>query len=66
VANYFLDNQDIQFLFKHIDVEEIAALQERYAENGDADFAPEDPKDSVDNYWRTLEIVGDVSARVIA
>ena len=40
MANYFLDNQDIQFLFKHIDVEEIAALQERYAENGDADFAP--------------------------
>lgn len=66
MANYFLDNQDIQFLFKHLDVEEIAALQERYAENGDADFAPEDPKDSVDNYWRTLEIVGDVSARVIA
>jgi alkylation response protein AidB-like acyl-CoA dehydrogenase len=66
VANYFLDNRDIQFLFQYLDMEEIASLQERFAENGDADFAPEDTQDAVDNYWRTLEIVGDVAGRVIS
>jgi alkylation response protein AidB-like acyl-CoA dehydrogenase len=66
VANYFLDNQDIQFLFRHIDLEQLAQLQELHTENGDADYVPVDETDTVDNYWRTLEIVGDVAATTIA
>jgi 3-(methylthio)propanoyl-CoA dehydrogenase len=66
VANFFLDNQDIQFLFQHIDLKAIARLQELHTGNGDADYAPQDEEDAVDNYWRTLEIVGAVAAETIA
>jgi len=66
VANFFLDNQDILFLFDHIDLREIARLQELHAENEQADYAPTDAADCVDNYRRTLEIVGSVAGDTIA
>ncbi|MHB0955119.1 MAG: acyl-CoA dehydrogenase family protein [Pirellulaceae bacterium] len=66
MANFFLDNQDIQFLFDTTDLQEIARLQELHTENGDTDYAPLDAADAVDNYRRTLEIVGSVAANTIA
>jgi alkylation response protein AidB-like acyl-CoA dehydrogenase len=66
VANYFLDNQDIQFLFEHIDLQETARIQELYAENEGADYAPVDDQDCVDNYRRILEIVGQVAGETVA
>jgi len=66
VGNYFLDNDDIQFLFRHIDMKELARLQEAYTDNGQADYAPLDEEDAVDNYWRVLEIVGQIAADIIA
>ena len=66
MGNFFLDNQDIQFLFEHLDLNELAGLQELHAENGDADYAPSDAADTIDNYHRTLAIVGAVSADTIA
>lgn len=66
MGNFFLDNEDIRFLFDHIDLREVAAAQEAYALNGDADYVPADVDDAVDNYRRVLEIVGQVAADVIA
>ncbi len=66
MANFFLDNQDIQFLFEHLDLRELAQIQELYAENGDADFVPADEAETVDGYRRILRIVGDVAAGTIA
>lgn len=66
MGNYFLDNDDIQFLFRHIDLKEIARIQEAHAANGQADYVPLDDEDAVDNYWRVLEIVGQIAADVIA
>jgi hypothetical protein len=66
VANFFLDNQDVQFLFDHVNLEEIAELQERDTRNGDADYLPIDAADAVDGYRRVLEIVGQVAAETIA
>ncbi len=66
MGNFFLDNQDIQFLFEHLNLQEIAQVQERFTENGDADYAPTDDADTVDNYRRTLEIVGAIAADTIA
>lgn len=66
MGNFFLDNQDIQFMFEYFDLRQIAALQELHTNNGDADYVPLDPDDAVDNYRRTLEIVGAVSADTIA
>lgn len=66
MGNYFLDNDDIRFLFRHIDLKEIARIQEAHAANGQADYVPLDDEDAVDNYWRVLEIVGQIAADVIA
>lgn len=66
MGNFFLDNDDIRFLFDHIDLREVAEAQEAYALNGDADYVPTDAEDAVDNYRRVLEIVGQVAADVIA
>jgi alkylation response protein AidB-like acyl-CoA dehydrogenase len=66
VGNFFLDNQDIQFLFDHVDLKEVAKLQEDRTRNGDADYVPSDAVDMVDNYRRILEIMGQVSADTMA
>ncbi|NLS93893.1 MAG: acyl-CoA dehydrogenase [Planctomycetaceae bacterium] len=66
MANFFLDNQDIRFLFDHIDLEEVAEIQELDTRNGQADYVPDSPADMVDNYRRILEIVGEVAGETIA
>jgi alkylation response protein AidB-like acyl-CoA dehydrogenase len=66
VGNYFLDNQDIQFLFDHIDLKELARLQEDRTLPGNPDYGPSDADDAVDNYRRILEIVGQIAADTIA
>jgi alkylation response protein AidB-like acyl-CoA dehydrogenase len=69
VANYFLDNEDIQFLFNHIDLAELAAIQEDHfvhAADDPSGYAPQDAADAVDNYRRVLEIVGEVTGEMLA
>ncbi len=69
MANFFTDNADIQFLFNHIDLAELARIQEDefvHADDGACDYAPADEADTVDNYRRILEIVGQVAGDMIA
>ncbi|MHC4442150.1 MAG: acyl-CoA dehydrogenase family protein [Planctomycetota bacterium] len=69
MANFFTDNEDIQFLFDHIDLAETAAVQEDdFTRNNGAgsEYAPVDADDAIDNYRRILEIVGDVAGNHIA
>ena len=69
VANYFLDNEDLQFLFDHLDLRELARLQEDDFVAVAADrsgYAPRDADDAVDNYRRVLTIVGQVAGEMIA
>jgi len=69
MPNFFTDNEDIQFLFNHIDLAELARLQEDgfvHAADGRCDHAPQDEADAVDNYRRVLEIVGQVAGEMIA
>ena len=66
MANFFTDNEDIQFLFSHMDLAEIAAAQEDNFASPDADYAPVDAADAIDNYRRVLGIVGDIAANLIA
>ncbi len=69
MANFFLDNDDIRFLFEHIDVAELARLQEDdfvHAGNDGSGYAPRDAADAVDNYRRILEVVGEIAAEVVA
>jgi len=69
VANFFLDNEDIQFLFQHIDLAELARLQEddfAFVDEDPSGYAPRDAADAVDNYRRVLEIVGQVAGEIVA
>ena len=67
MPNFFTDNDDIQFLFGHLDLAQIAAAQEDdFAGAPDKDYAPLDAADAIDNYRRTLAIVGDIAANHIA
>ena len=69
MANFFEDNDDIQFLFNHMPLAEIAAVQEdnftRNTGKG-SEYAPVDAADAIDNYRRVLKIVGDVAANYVA
>jgi len=67
MANFYTDNDDIQFLFGHMDIARLAAIMEEDFRFHEAfDFAPEDAADAVDNYRRLLEVVGELSGDVIA
>ena len=66
MANFFLDNQDILFLFDTLDLAELAGIQELDAEDAGADYAPLDAGDMVDNYRRILEITGQIAAETLA
>jgi alkylation response protein AidB-like acyl-CoA dehydrogenase len=69
VANYFLDNDDIQFLFNHIDLGELATVQEDnfvHAADDPSGYAPQDAADAVDNYRRVLETIGEVAGEMLA
>ncbi len=67
MANFFTDNEDIQFLFEHMDLARLAGIMEddfRYAQQ--FDHAPADADDAVDNYRRILTMLGELAAERIA
>jgi alkylation response protein AidB-like acyl-CoA dehydrogenase len=67
MGNFFLDNQDIQFLFDHLDLRRLATLyEESFRFSREHDFAPENADDAVDNYRRILASLGELAADVIA
>jgi alkylation response protein AidB-like acyl-CoA dehydrogenase len=66
VGNFFLDNQDIRFLFDHLDLKELAEIQEYQTLNGGAEYVPVDEDDMIDNYRRVLEVAGQVAADTLA
>lgn len=62
MANFFNDNEDIQFLFDHMNLSRVAKFAEqdfRFAK--EFDFAPADAADAVDNYKRILALVGEIA-----
>ena len=68
MPNFFTDNDDIRFLFDHLDLGELARVQERDFADARAGvaYAPVDEADALDNYRRVLEITGDLAGRIIA
>jgi len=67
MANFYTDNEDIQFLFRHMDLARLATLNEenfRFAR--EFDFAPADAADAVDNYSRILTTIGEIIGERVA
>jgi len=67
MANFYTDNDDIQFLFRHMDLASLAALTEedfRFAQ--DFDHAPATGKEAVENYDMVLKALGQLCGEFIA
>jgi alkylation response protein AidB-like acyl-CoA dehydrogenase len=67
MANFYRDNDDIRFLFRHFDLAKLASLAEmnfRYA--GQFDYAPADGREAVTNYDLVLDALGQLSGDFIA
>ena len=67
MANFYTDNDDIQFLFKHMDLARLACIMEEdFRFHDEFDYAPANAADAVDNYQRFLETAGQITAEIIA
>jgi alkylation response protein AidB-like acyl-CoA dehydrogenase len=67
MANFYRDNDDIQFLFKHIDLGELAAVCENgFKSANEFDYAPADADEAIQNYRLVLDSLGQLSADFIA
>ena len=56
MANFYTDNDDIRFLFRHIDLDSAAEIAEegfRFA--SEFDYAPADAAEAVKNYDMVLD-----------
>ena len=67
MANFFLDNKDLQYHMNHPLMKRIVELKEKgYADKDLYDYAPTDFEDAQDSYRRVMEIIGEVCGDVIA
>ncbi|MBW2172703.1 MAG: acyl-CoA dehydrogenase family protein, partial [Deltaproteobacteria bacterium] len=67
MANFFTDNEDIEFYLNDPRLKRIVELREKgYTENETYPFAPENFEDAQDNFRRVLSIVGEISAETLA
>ena len=67
MANFFTDNNDIQFCFNHMDITRLAELSEEgFGHHAEFDYAPVDSADAVDNYRRILTMLGELAGDRIA
>jgi hypothetical protein len=67
MANFFLDNKDLQYHLEHPLMRKIVELKERgFAEKDAYDYAPQNFEDAMDSYRRVMTIAGEVCGDVIA
>ena len=67
MANFFLDNKDLQFHMNHPLMKKIVELKEKgYADKDAYDYAPVDFEDAQDSYRRVMEICGEICGDVLA
>jgi len=67
MSNFFLDNKDLQFHFKNLNIPEVVAFAEdNYEQAKENSEAPVNYEDAIENYRKVLEIVGDIAGNFIA
>ena len=67
MPNYFTDNSDLQFNFHNLDLKEIVEIAEdNYEQAKHFNYAPTNYEDTIENYKKMLEIVGDIAGNFIA
>ena len=67
MANFYTDNEDLKFHLTHPLMEKMVSLKERnFADKDKYDYAPVDFEDTMDNYDKVLEIIGEIAGDIIA
>ena len=67
MANFYKDNDDIRFLFKHLDLGALAEIcEEGFKFAGQFDHAPADAAEAIRNYEMVLDSLGQLCAEFIA
>ncbi|MCF8231941.1 MAG: acyl-CoA dehydrogenase family protein [Bacteroidales bacterium] len=67
MANFYTENKNLKFHLTHPDMRRIVAIRENDFEDRDAyDYAPMDYEDAIDSYEKILEVMGQLSAEVVA
>jgi alkylation response protein AidB-like acyl-CoA dehydrogenase len=67
MANFYTDNNKLQFQLNHPLMEKIIRLKEmNYADKDTFDYAPVDFEDAIDSFDKVLEIVGEICGDIIA
>ena len=67
MGNFYRDNEDIQFLFRHMDLCKLATIcEEDFKFASEFEYAPSDGDEAVENYDMVLESLGQLSADFIA
>jgi len=67
MANFYTDNDDIRFLFRHMDLARLAGIMEEgFRFHEEFDHAPDSAADALDNYERILTLVGEIAGERIA
>lgn len=57
MANFFLDNKDLQYHLEHPLMRKIVELKERgFAEKDTYDYAPQNFEDAMDSYRKVLAL----------
>lgn len=65
--NFYSDNDALSFHLHHPLMKKCVDMKERnYADKDSCDYAPKDFEDAMDNYDKVMEIIGDISANVLA
>ena len=67
MANFYQDNQDLKFHLQHPLISKIITLKENnFRDKDNYDEAPIDVEDTLDNYDKVLDIVGEICGDIIA
>ena len=67
MANFYRDNDDIQFLFRHIDPGKLAGVCENnFKFSREFDYAPANAEEAIQNYEMVLDSLGQLSADFIS
>ena len=67
MANFYKDNEDIQFLFRHIDLVGVSdVIEEGFKFAKEFDYAPAGTNEAIENYDLVLDSVGKLSGDFVA
>ncbi|MHC4575178.1 MAG: hypothetical protein ACYS76_13780 [Planctomycetota bacterium] len=67
MANFYKDNDDIRFLFRHADLGKLATVcEEDFKFAAEFDYAPSSADEAIQNYEMVLDSLGELSAEFIA